>query len=126
MQLLTIMMIAFICSGSNLNMQAGNKGGSADNTLILNYNAIACSCAQWSDLSQPDTVRTYYYLEPTNDSLLLADELWKGDNLPLQIRVTGRIITYSGYPGGYRAVKGRGDPAAVFRYLKIELLPGSN
>lgn len=94
-----------------------------DTTLNLSYNAIGCTCAQWSDTKPTsDTTREYYYLEPANDKLINADKLWKGDNLPLQVQVTGQIVSYTGYPTGYNPAKGDPKPATVFRYTKIRVL----
>jgi hypothetical protein len=94
-----------------------------DITLNLVYNAVACTCSQWSDIkTNSDTVKKYYYLEPANNKLVDADKLWKGDNLPLQIQVTGQIISYSGYPTGFNPTKGNPEAANVFRYTKIKVL----
>ena len=94
-----------------------------DTTLNLSYNAIACSCAQWSDTkATSDTTREYYYLEPANDKIINADKLWNGDNLPLHIQVTGQIVSYAGYPTGYNSTKGEPNAEKVFRYTKIKVL----
>ncbi len=94
-----------------------------DTTLNLSYNAIECTCAQWSDTKSTSAIaREYYFLEPSNDKLIDADKLWEGDNLPLQIQVTGQIVSYAGYPTGYIPAKGTPDPATVFRYTKIKVL----
>jgi hypothetical protein len=94
-----------------------------DTTLNLSYNAIECTCAQWSDTkSTADTVREYYFLEPANDKLINADRLWKGDNIPLQIQVTGQIVSYAGYPTGYNPTKGDPKAEMVFRYTKIKVI----
>ena len=94
-----------------------------DTTLNLFYNAIACTCAQWSDTkSISDTTREYYFLEPANDKLINADKLWNGDNIPLQIQVTGQIVSYAGYPTGYNPTKGNPKAEMVFRYTKIKVI----
>jgi len=95
-----------------------------DTTLNLSYNAIACTCAQWSDtksIADPGK-REYVYLEPANDKLINADKLYKGDNLPIKIQVTGQIVSYAGYPTGYNPSKGDPRAATVFRYTKIKVL----
>jgi hypothetical protein len=69
-----------------------------------------------------DAIREYYFLEPANEKLVNADKLWKGDNLPLQIQVTGQIVSYADYPTGYNPAKGDPNPATVFRYTKIKVL----
>jgi hypothetical protein len=94
-----------------------------DTMLNLSYNAIECSCAQLTETKKTsDTTREYYFLEPANDKLINADRLWQGDNLPLQIQVTGQIVSYAGYPTGYNPAKGDPKPATVFRYTKIRIL----
>ena len=94
-----------------------------DTTLNLSYNAIECTCAQWSDTkSSADTVREYYFLEPANDKLINADKLWQGNNLPLQIQVTGQIVSYAGYPTSYNPSKGDPKAEMVFRYTKIKVV----
>ena len=95
-----------------------------DTTLNLSYNAISCTCAQWSATkSITDTgKREYVYLEPANDKLINADELYKGNNLPIQIQVTGQIVSYAGYPTGYNPTKGNPKAETVFRYTKIKVI----
>lgn len=94
-----------------------------DTTLNLSYNAIACTCAQWSDTkSMADTTKEYYYLEPANNKLINADKLFNGYNLPLQIQVTGQIVSYAGFPTGFNPIKGDPKDAIVFRYTKIIIL----
>ncbi len=96
-----------------------------EDTTILNlsYNAIACTCAQWSDTKSAadKNNREYYFLVPANRQLINADKLYKGDNLPIQIQVTGQIIDYAGYPTGYNPTEGNPEPATVFRYTKIKV-----
>lgn len=101
------------------------KYSAKDDTILnLSYNAIACTCAQWSDTKPiADTSqREYIYLEPANDRLINADKLYNGSNLPLQIEVTGQIVSYSGYPDGYNPTKGDPKAEIVFRYTKIKVL----
>jgi hypothetical protein len=95
-----------------------------DTTLNLSYNAIACTCAQWSDTkSIADTAqREYFYLEPASGKLINADKLYNGNNLPIQIQVTGQIVSYSGYPTGFNPAKGDPKAEIVFRYTKIKVL----
>lgn len=94
-----------------------------DTTLTLSYNAIGCTCAQWSETnSTSDTTKEYYYLEPADATLTNADKLFDGNNLPLQIQVTGQIVSYSGYPTGFNPPKGEPKAATVFRYTQIKIL----
>lgn len=102
------------------------KYSSKEDTIILNlsYNAIACTCAQWSEtrLVADTNKREYYFLVPANEHLINADKLYNGNNLPLEVQVTGQIIDYAGYPTGYNPSKGNPEPATVFRYTKIKVL----
>jgi hypothetical protein len=95
-----------------------------DTTLILDYGAIGCECAQWAESkynNHPDE-REYIYLEKANDKLIDADKLYDGTNFPIEIKVTGQYITTVGYPTGYIPIKGNPDPGKVFRYTKIKVL----
>lgn len=93
-------------------------------TLTLNYNAISCTCAQWSESIYDDQLdkREYYYLERANNNLINADTLFDGRNFPVQIQVEGKVVTEMGYPKDYNPAKGKGDPAKVFRYTVINVL----
>jgi hypothetical protein len=93
-------------------------------TLTLDYNAIACTCAQWSEAkysSNPDK-RVYYWLEPLNEKLIQADTLYNGENLPVQIKVTGQIVSENGFPKRDLSKVGQNEAGKVFRYTKIEVL----
>lgn len=94
-----------------------------DTTLILYYNAISCSCAQWTEYREgfPDSTTQFYYLEPANKKLVDAESLWDGRSLPLAVQVRGQIISYYSYPKGY-VTKGQPDPANVFRYTNIKVV----
>lgn len=94
-------------------------------TLILNFNAISCNCAQWSESKfnkSPDG-RIYYWLEPANKKLIIADDLFDGLQLPVQIKVTGQIVSENGFPRGRNLTKVSQEEAGkVFRYTKIEVI----
>lgn len=95
-------------------------------TLILNYNAIACNCAQWSDskVDKRDAgKKTYYWLEPANKKLIDADRLFDGTHLPVRIRVTGQIVAENGFPKNKNLAKvNENEAGKVFRYTRIEVL----
>lgn len=93
-------------------------------TLTLSYNAISCTCAQWSESkfdNNPDK-RIRYWLEASNESLIKADTLFNGENLPVQIKVTGQIVSEKGFPKRNLSKVGRDEAGKVFRYTKIEVL----
>lgn len=94
-------------------------------TLVLNYNAVSCNCAQWSEskFNNHPEKRNYYWLEPASDKLMNADTLFKGDNLPLQVKVTGQLVTENGLPKKQNFAKAvNAEFGKVFRYTKIELV----
>lgn len=95
-----------------------------EKTLKLSYNAIGCSCAQWSETKfhKKSEKRIYYYLERANSKLIDADKLWNGNSIPLKIEVTGEIITEMGLPTNYKNIKGQAEPGKVFRYTKIKVI----
>jgi hypothetical protein len=98
---------------------------SKPNTLVLTYNAIACSCAQWSELkdSNKEDKGTHYWLEPANDKLVKADTLYNGENLPIQIKVTGQVVAEHGFPEeGNLSKTGPEEAGKVFRYTTITIL----
>jgi hypothetical protein len=94
-------------------------------TLILEYNAIACTCAQWSETkysNKPDS-KIYYWLEPDNNFLIMADSLFDGNNLPIRIKVTGKISKEHGFPDGMNYAKvSKKEAGKVFRYSHITVL----
>jgi hypothetical protein len=93
-------------------------------TLTLIYNAIACTCAQWSEtrFNGNTDKKIYYWLEPANKKLTEADTLYNGENLPVIIKVTGQIVTESGFPKRELAKVGQDEEGNVFRYTKIEIV----
>ncbi len=93
-------------------------------TLTLTYNAISCTCAQWSEKKYNDNSekRVYYWLEPVNEKLIKADELFNGENLPVIIKVTGQIITEKGFPKRKLSKVSEDAAGKVFRYTKIEII----
>jgi len=93
--------------------------------LILNYNAISCTCAQWSESNvnnNPDG-RIYYWLEPANEKLLIADNLFDGVHMPVQIKVTGQIVSENGFPRRQNPSKlGQDEAGIVFRYTNLKVI----
>jgi hypothetical protein len=100
------------------------KPNSKIQTLTLIYNAISCTCAQWSETRHSNNrdKNTHYWLEPLNDKLIKADTLFNGENLPVIIKVTGQIISENGFPKRELAKVGQNEAGIVFRYSKIEVI----
>ncbi len=100
------------------------KPDSKIQTLTLIYNAISCTCAQWSETrySNDTDKKIYYWLEASNNKLIKADTLFNGENLPVIIKVTGQIISENGFPKRELAKVGQDEAGKVFRYSKIEVL----
>jgi hypothetical protein len=100
------------------------KPDSKIETLTLIYNAISCTCAQWSETrySNDKSKKIYYWLEPSNAKLINADTLFNGENLPVIIKVTGQLVTENGFPKRELTKVGQDEAGKVFRYTKIELI----
>jgi hypothetical protein len=83
--------------------RAGN-----DTTIMLRYNAIACTCAQWSFVENRKQTHKgdYIYLERATEALINADILWHGNNLPLHVKLKGRFVSEHGFPTGFNPAKG--------------------
>ena len=92
--------------------------------MTLKYNATSCTCAQWSEtrFSNNSDNKTNYWLEPANEKLINADNLYNGENLPVIIKVTGQVITENGFPKRYLSKVGQDEAGKVFRYTKIEVI----
>ena len=100
------------------------KPNSKIETLTLDYNAIACTCAQWSEskYSNNHDKKVFYWLEPFNGKLIEADTLFNKENLPVKIKVTGQIISENGFPKRNLSKVGQDEAGKVFKYTKIEIL----
>ena len=100
------------------------KPNSKIETLTLDYNAIACTCAQWSEskYSNNHGKKVFYWLEPFNGKLIEADTLFNQENLPVKIKITGQIISENGFPKRNLSKVGQDEAGKVFRYTKIEIL----
>lgn len=92
--------------------------------LTLIYNAISCTCAQWSKTRKSKNIdaNQNYWLEPANEKLINADKLLNGKNLPVIIKVTGQVVTENGFPKRELAKVGQDEAGKVFRYTKIEVI----
>jgi hypothetical protein len=61
-------------------------------------------------------------LEPANNRLTVADDLFDGVHLPLTIKVKGQVVSNAGYPTGFAPAKGNPEAATVFKYRSIEVV----
>lgn len=100
------------------------KADSKVETITLIYNAISCTCAQWSTTRKSeDTDRKQnYWLEPANEKLINTDKLFNGENLPVIIKVTGQVVTENGFPKRELAKVEQEEAGKVFRYTKVEVV----
>ncbi|RYE51585.1 MAG: hypothetical protein EOP48_18015 [Sphingobacteriales bacterium] len=108
----------------NFDMDKGGITGKAVR-LDVSYAAIECTCPQWFETKEMhDTIkgRQYFYLEQGKDGVVNADTLFNGDNLPIQLILTGQFYNKEGYPKNYHPAKGEPEPARVFKYNKIEIV----
>ena len=93
-------------------------------TIVVSYGAIGCTCAQWAiNTKSPSKEWEYIYLERAKATLPEADDLWYGNNIPLQLRVKGYFKPGKSVPARFaRYLKGRPDPARIFRYTSLTML----
>ncbi|WP_305033366.1 hypothetical protein [Hymenobacter convexus] len=96
-------------------------------TLVVSYGAVGCTCTQWvintkSFVKYPE----YIYLERNKATLAEADDLWDGNNIPLQLRVKGYFKLGKGVPARFMTARyltrGRPDPARIFCYTSFTVL----
>lgn len=88
-------------------------------TILVSYAAIECTCAQWRYEKDPIE---HLFLDQGDIKIIDADTLYHGDNIPLQVLVTGNFYKKMAYPKGYYPEKGNPKPARVFRYTKIKVI----
>ncbi|MBF9142299.1 hypothetical protein [Hymenobacter properus] len=96
-------------------------------TIVVSYSAIGCTCAQWMINTKPAVkYPEYIYLEKEKASIPDADDLWDGENLPLQLRVRGYFKPLKGVPAKFTSARylerGRPNPARIFRYTSLTVL----
>ena len=98
-------------------------------TIRVGYAHISCSCAQWFDIKYKKVPFLEgverFYLEPTDTSLLNANNLWDGEHLPLILKVTGTFSKEKLLPRTY-GIKGEPEKARIFLYNKITVVSPSS
>lgn len=118
-----VMMKAKVFQYNNLQVinSLPNLSKNTTETIILTYNDISYTYGQWIELNNKDK-KKHIFLERADENLLNVDNLWNGNNLSLQIQVTGQFISESGFPFGYNPKKENLKKARVFRYEKIKVI----
>lgn len=90
-----------------------------EQTLIVSYSAIECTCAQWKIESKK--TKENIYLERTNNQILDANNIWDGKTLPLKLKLKGHFKKQLGIPKNY-STKGNPKPGKIFLYSQIKVL----
>jgi hypothetical protein len=91
--------------------------------IVVSYGAIGCDCAQWAiNTKPPAKYPEYIYLERGKAALPLANKLWDGNNIPLQLRLQEYFKSGKGLPEGVFWPRGNPTPARVFRYTSLTIL----
>jgi hypothetical protein len=97
-------------------------------TITVSYAAIACGCAHWFETKYVNVKFLEgverFYLEPTDTSLLNANDLWDGEHLPLTLKLTGRFSKEKEIPPTYQ-IKDEPEKARIFWYDRITVVTPS-
>jgi hypothetical protein len=104
-----------------------DKGASIDRAVRLTvaYAVRGGPGAQWvqsKTMNDTSIYRNYFYLERADPSIINADTLFNGINLPIRLELNGQFYDKIGYPEHYQFIKGSPEPARVFRYKTIKIL----
>ncbi|RYE56198.1 MAG: hypothetical protein EOP48_08570 [Sphingobacteriales bacterium] len=104
-----------------------DKGALIDPTvrLTVGYAVRGGPGAQWfksKTINDTNIYRDYFYLERAGPSIINADTLFDGINLPIRLELEGQFYDKVGYPEHYQFGKGSPEPARVFRYKTIRIL----
>lgn len=126
-----IKVISVMSGKDTLEILDSSKKELSDKTVTLNfsYAAIACGCPQWFETKFKD-IKFFegverFYLEPTDTSLLNANNLWEGEHLPLTLKVTGRFSKEKILPPNL-GIKDEPEKARIFWYDKITVVSPSS
>jgi hypothetical protein len=119
---ITFLLILFSLFGGE-EIKAQSKFDKSALIITVSYGYIGCTCAQWAlhKLGNKGTQTEYIYLEPASGKLINAENLVDGTHV-ITIKVTGHYYKEKGYTMNYNPTKGKGEPARVFRYNKIEIV----
>lgn len=118
---------AFITGKNSFYIQDTSKKELSDKkiNITVSYAAIACGCPQWFETKYKNVKFLEgverYYLEPTDTSLLNANNLWDGEHLPLTLKLTGRFSKGKETPPTYH-IKDEPEKARIFWYDKITVV----
>lgn len=104
--------------GEKENLKFSKK----EETVKFIYNAIGCSCAQWSNFNDKKSTEKFYLVDDkklTQD----AEDFWDGTSLPLIVEATGSFSENKSIPKDF-SPKGDAEreKARIFKYSKIKLV----
>jgi len=123
----TPILLIFICCFFACTISP-NKIESEINTLgkiekiEVNLSALQCDCPQWIIVKNNRETSESIYLEQSDNSLIKADTLYDGTNMPIVLLLEGNYYSKLGIPKDYRQIKRAPDTVRVFRYTKITIL----
>lgn len=96
-------------------------------SITVSYAAIECGCPQWFETKFKKRLFLRgierFYLEPTNKTLINANDLWDGQTLPLTLKVVGSFSESKEAPRTYNT-KGSPEKARIFWYKSIIIVSG--
>jgi hypothetical protein len=96
-------------------------------SIIVSYSAIACGCPQWFETKEQKNFLQgveRFYLEPTNKTLINANNLWDGQTLPLTLKLVGSFSETKEAPRIYNT-KAPPEKARIFWYDDITIVSSS-
>ena len=126
-----IKVISVMSGKDTLNVLDSSKKELSDKTVTItfSYAAIACGCPQWFETKYKNVKFLegvdWFYLEPTDTSLLSANILWDGEHFPLTLKVTGTFSKEKILPPNL-GIKDEPEEARVFWYEKITVVSPSS
>ncbi len=98
-------------------------------TIAVSYAHIACGCPQWFQTKYENVPFLEgverFYLEPSNSSLTIANDIWNGEHLPPTLKVTGRFSKEKLLPPKLGS-KDEPEKARIFWYDKITVVSPSS
>lgn len=98
-----------------------------EQTVRFFYNAIACSCAQWSKVNDKNKYSEKFFLIDGKNLTQDAEDFWDGTSLSLIVEATGTFSENQSVPKDF-SPKGDAEKekARIFKYRKIRLVQLGN